>query len=191
MEIGHDKIFAFKHNHLFNSLDNEVLMQILRSCTNKNSVKLQMNNKECVEVLPVKIIHDSTYGRQYLYCYDIDRKHQRVIRIDRVISADCKKRFGKNDKELVQGMMSFLDECWCTSGVNENLKEIVIEFRFDEVTEAYILRRITNEGHGGEVKKIQEGVYEYRAMLRDPNEMIPWIRSVSLDGNTVFDLATF
>ncbi|WP_312072179.1 WYL domain-containing protein [Anaerotignum propionicum] len=177
MNLERNKVFAFKHNHLFNSLDNDVLLEILRGCTNKYSLKIQMGDKKDMNVLPVQIIHDSTYGRQYLCCFDIDRGKQSVIRVDKIVTVSCNKKIDEDENNLVQGMKNYFDECWCTSGVNENLKEIVIEFRFDDVEEAYILRRIKYEGHGGEIRKIQNGVFEYRIKLGDPNEMIPWIRS--------------
>lgn len=96
--------------------------------------------------------------------------------------------------KIVDGIAAFLDECWCTSGVNEELKEIVIEFRFDEDKEPYILGRIEREGHGGKISRIEEGLYEYKIRLRDPNEMLPWIRSfgerakvISSEGNNTID----
>ena len=81
------------------------------------------------------------------------------------------------EKSIVESMKCFIKECWCTSGINEELKELIIEFRFDEEKEAYILRRIEYEGHGGEITKKMDGVYEYKIKVRDPDEMIPWIRT--------------
>ena len=130
-----------------------------------------------MEVLPVQVIHDSTYGRQYLYCFDNSSGQQRVIRIDKIVAVSSEKKFDAQDEHMIEGMKKFIHECWCTSGINETLKEIVIEFRFDEEKESYILRRIEREGHGGTITKKQDGVYEYRILIRDPNEMIPWIRS--------------
>ena len=84
----------------------------------------------------------------------------------------------KNDDENKKASLAgYSDFCWCTSGADENLSEIVIEFRFDEQNEKYILRRIQAEGHCGTIKRLDEGLYEYRIKLRDPDEMVPWIRS--------------
>ncbi len=171
------KVFALKHNHIFNSLDNDILIQILRGCSSKKSLKLSMDNGKDRKVLPVKVIHDSTYGRQYLYCFDMEIEKQSVIRIDRICSVSLSRKMSCEENQIVNGVINLTEECWCTSGVNSELKEIVIEFKFDELKEAYILRRINQEGHNGEIRRVDEGIYEFRARLRDPNEMIPWIRS--------------
>ena len=43
--------------------------------------------------------------------------------------------------------------------------------------EEFILNRLIREGHNGTISKLKAGVYEYRISLRDPKEIIPWIRS--------------
>ena len=48
------------------------------------------------------------------------------------------------------------------------------------------MRRIEKEGHGGVIRKIEDGCYEYRIMVRDPKEMIPWIRSFGERAKVVF-----
>ena len=83
----------------------------------------------------------------------------------------------KDEKNKKTSLAGYSDSCWCTSGADDNLSEIVVEFRFDEQNEKYILGRIQAEGHGGAIKRLDEGLYEYRIKLRDPDEMIPWIRS--------------
>ena len=167
--------FAFKHSHLFNCLDNDILLGILKGCEKKTRMQIKLTTQKSTIILPIYIIHDSTYGRQYLYCYDYLFEKQRLIRIDKVESVEMIEQTEPEDSLLCDDC--FLEECWCTSGVDENLKEVVIAFFFDEEREDYILRRIQREGHSGTIEKINDGVYEYRIKLRDPNEMIPWIRS--------------
>ncbi len=175
--VGKD-IFHFKHNHLFNSLDNDILLEILRAVKAERMlvVVLYGDNNE-LNVMPIEVIHDSIYGRQYLYCFDMEQKRSRVIRLDRMSHAAVSRGMTEEDKKKKKLLEGYSDNCWCTSGVDENLSEIVIEFRFDEQNEKYILRRIQAEGHGGTISKLAEGIYEYRLKLRDPDEMIPWIRS--------------
>lgn len=97
--------------------------------------------------------------------------------MDKITSVKPRKTMDSKEKSIVESMKCFIKECWCTSGINEELKELIIEFRFDEEKEPYILRRIEYEGHGGEITKKMDGVYEYKIKVRDPDEMIPWIRS--------------
>lgn len=100
-----------------------------------------------------------------------------VIRIDSVTSVlneGVSEKSQLIDTEMVK---KYSESFWCTSGINTKLKEIVIEFSFDEKKESFILKHIYDEGHGGTVNKLSDNKYEYRLQLRDPNEMIPWIRS--------------
>ena len=175
LEMNNERVFAFKHNHFFDSLDNDVLLDVLRGCKKEHSLNVQMLGQEQIEIYPIIVIHDSTYGRQYLYCYDITNCKQRVIRIDKISSVNQSRT--TFDKSIVDEMMTFIKDCWCTSGINEDLKELIVEFRFDEEKESYILRRIECEGHGGVITKKSDGIYEYKIKVRDPDEMIPWIRS--------------
>ena len=172
-------VFQFKHNHIFASLDNDVLLTILRAQNNHNVLKIESynaNNPPAI-VIPGEIIHDSTYGRQYLYCFNLENKKPMVIRLDSINVISIEREFTDSETEIYMSMSNYSDGCWSTSGVSKELTEVVIEFRFDEDKEKYIYRRIEEEGHNGCIKKISEGVYEYRLMVRDPGEMIPWIRS--------------
>lgn len=177
-EIDEAEIFHFKHNHLFNSLDNDVLLETLRAIKAKADLRIELyGTKGNKTVIPVEIIHDSIYGRQYLYCYDLDASSPRVIRMDRISHAFSIKKQTSDERVIAHSLTGFSSECWCTSGSETELSEIIIEFCFDEEKEGYILRRISMEGHGGRLKKIGKNRYEYRLSLRDPDEMIPWIRS--------------
>ena len=175
--VGKD-IFHFKHNHLFNSLDNDMLLEILRAVkAERMLVVVLYGDDNELNVMPIEVIHDSIYGRQYLYCFDMEQKRSRVIRLDRMSHVAVSRGMTEEDKKKKELLEGYSNNCWCTSGVDENLSEIVIEFRFDDQNEKYILRRIQAEGHGGTISKLAEGIYEYRLKLRDPDEMIPWIRS--------------
>ena len=171
-------IFHFKHNHLFNSLDNDILLEILRAMKANQMLEVFFyGNDKGVKIIPIELIHDGVYGRQYLYCLDTETDHSTVIRLDRMSHISVLQKLTKDEENRKASMEGYSDYCWCTSGADEILSEIVIEFRFDEQNEDYILRRIQAEGHGGTINRLAEGLYEYRIKLRDPDEMVPWIRS--------------
>ncbi len=172
--------FQFKHNHLFNSLDNDVLLEILKAIYQKRLLRIKREGRDGViefVTIPVKVIHDSTYGRQYFICYNEVQERVSVIRIDKIIDAFVEGELSQKQVSISKGRCNSEKDCWCTSGVDNELSVITIEFSFDENKEEYILNRIDREGHGGSVEKIAEGLYQYKVLLRDPNEMIPWIRS--------------
>lgn len=174
LDIPEVEIFHFKHNHLFNALDNDILLQIMKTMNKNHILKVEFyGGKPAIRVFPGEIIHDSVYGRQYLYCYELETERNTVIRIDRISSICDAGKFDNISQIDVQAMSRYSDDCWCTSGANDELVEIVIEFSFDEEKESFILRRIKDEGHGGSICKISDNKYEYRLKIKDPNEMIP------------------
>lgn len=178
IEIPNIEIFHFKHNHLFNALDNDVLLEILKIKKKGHTLKLEFyDGKPSAVFFPGEIIHDRVYGRQYLYCYELESGRNTVIRLDRISNVIDNGELAKSIVVDVDKITNYSDDCWCTSGVDDELTEIVIEFTFDEKNEAFILRRIKDEGHGGNIIKIDENKYEYRLQIKDTNEMIPWIRS--------------
>ncbi len=178
IEVDDEDVLHFKHNHLFNSLDNDILLAILKAMKCEKLLRVESYGEAKSQmVIPIEVIHDSVYGRQYLYCLDVNVKLPKVMRLDRMRLAVVADKSLSADKKIAESLKGYSNKCWCTSGVEQNLSEIVIEFCFDEVKEQYILRRIQLEGHGGAIRKLDEGVYEYRLKLCDPDEMIPWIRS--------------
>ncbi len=172
------KVFSFKHNHLYNILDNDVLLELLKAKYTKRLLKVIYNNKQKENTIVVgEIIHDSVYGRQYLHCYLTESEQTSVIRIDRIDETVDLRQLDDNEISIQNEMSSFSDNCWCTSSMKSGVSEIVIHFMFDEDKEGYIKNRILNEGHGGTLTKIKDGTYEYKLYIGDPDEMIPWIRS--------------
>ena len=66
----------------------------------------------------------------------------------------------------------------CTSNLSTKDDTLVkIEFKFDEQEEYYILNRIKREGQNGKITKLEQGRYLFEIKVKDPQEMIPWIRS--------------
>lgn len=172
--------FQFKHNHIFNSLDNDVLLTCLIAIRTHMALQVKKKGHDGdveFETLPIKVIHDSTYGRQYLLCYNSAAGIATTIRIDKIKAAKCSKNQSDEEKKAINEYIDFDEISWCTSLKVGKQEEIVIRFYFDEITERYILNRIKKEGHEGTITKINNGVYEYRILVSDPNEMVPWIRS--------------
>ena len=174
-----DGILQFKHNHLFNVLDNEVMLGLLSAIQHRQSAFIKRtDSNEQVEIIPIKIIHDCTYGRQYIYCIDFQTHSiPMMIRLDKIDSVTSGSELDESQYTNIIESKYGEEECWCTSGLGEKLHKIIINVFIDEKKEEYILRRLYREGHGGSITKLSDGYYEYEIEVRDPLEMIPWIRS--------------
>ena len=170
--------FQFKHNHIFNSLDNDILIECMSAIRANYSLIIEKDvGKEAIAALPIKVIHDSTYGRQYLMFYNVGRQMINGVRIDHIKKVKIGEHFTKEEMDLVEVNLNFDDFCWNMSGINEDPQDVIVRFYFDEKKEEFILNRLIREGHNGTISKLKAGVYEYRISLRDPKEIIPWIRS--------------
>ena len=170
--------FQFKHNHIFNSLDNDILLECLKAIRDEVSVAIvKEGSKHIIHGLPIKVIHDSTYGRQYMLYFNTDYECINTIRVDKIRSITRVKKYSKKEKQVIESEKKFDEYCWCASTIPGEPQEVVIEFHFDEKKEKFIYQRIQREGHGGIVSRRDNGVYEYKICLRDPKEIIPWIRS--------------
>ena len=178
MEVIEQKIFLFRHNHLFHALDNEILFFILKAINQKRYIQIKMRyHGEKQAIVPVKVIHDSTYGRQYLLGYDFKKARIHSIRLDKLDMVESDEAVTEEEWNQAEQICEAQKECFSTSGANNEPVLVEIEFRFDEEKEAFILERIQREGHGGFLERRGEGCYYYSLMVRDPIEMVPWIRS--------------
>lgn len=182
-----EDFFLYKHNHLFNALDNEILLEILENIKKQNNIKLTLvedvistdkDKSIAFKVIPIKIIYDIVYGRQYLLSFSIQDDIPIVSRVDRIKKIEVCEKIRQSELEKITKGLDAEKEAWCTSNVSQvTAVNVKIEFKFDEKNENFILNRIKREAQNGKITKIQEGVYLYEVKVKDPGEMIPWIRS--------------
>lgn len=180
MDFNKENIFQLKHNHLFNTLDNEILLECLCAIKQKRKLWIAKKAKEGnieFETLPIKIIHDAMYGRQYLICFYSALNQHTVIRLDHILEVKLAEKMNKMEKELISKQRKLYSKCWCTAGFNSELEKVKIRFWFDEEKEEFILNRIKREGHGGILEKEKEGQYLFTIELCNSVEIIPWVRS--------------
>lgn len=181
--------FQYKHNHLFNVLDNEEVLVILRAIHAQRELNIQYSSRGSVftsRILPIRVIHECNHGRQYVLFYDLASETVKTRRIDRISSAEM---MGKADDEIIGKAVkeSELEESsWCTSGLYFDQDEVKIEFRIDDESEQYVIERIKREGKNGTIESVAPGLYLYTIMVKDPLEMTPWIRSFGERAKVVY-----
>ena len=180
VELSDITSFQYKHNHLFNVLDNDVAIEILKSIHSRRSLTLsrRFRGEERVStVVPLKIIHECIYGRQYMLYFDLEYEMIKTCRIDRIVSATVAEVV--DDSVFCKAVKSAETEksSWCTSGLGTEPATVIIEFCIDEQKEQYVLDRIRREGKDGKIEKIHDGLYNFSISVNDPLEMTPWIRS--------------
>ncbi len=120
ISVPRDEVFSFKHNHLFNALDNDILLEILKACTSKTTLQVKLHNQLEEELLPVKVIHDSTYGRQYLCAFSTNLEMRKIVRLDLIESIRCDRRITGEEQKIIDGIKLFLEDCWCTAAIDDD-----------------------------------------------------------------------
>lgn len=174
-------LFLYKHSHLFNVLDNEIVIEILRGIEQKSYVEVTLitnRGDKVFRVVPIKIIHDMIYGRQYLFGFSEFFDDFTVNRIDKIKKIEIKEKVEDEKLSEILEKSVVEEKLWCTSNLSTKDDTLVkIEFKFDEQEEYYILNRIKREGQNGKITKLEQGRYLFEIKVKDPQEMIPWIRS--------------
>lgn len=189
IQIDDIHTFQYKHNHLFNVLDNEVVLVILRAIHAQRELNIQYSFRGAVftsSILPIRVIHECNHGRQYVLFYDLASETVKTRRIDRISSAEM---MGKADDDIISKAVeeSELEESsWCTSGLYFDQDEVKIEFRIDDESEQYVIERIKREGKNGTIESVASGLYLYTIIVKDPLEMTPWIRSFGERAKVVY-----
>ena len=175
-----DSIMQYKHDHLFNVVDNEIMLDVLRAIKNKIQIRVKVRsegNDVAFSTIPAAALHDSTYGRQYVICYSEEKDSVSMVRLDRIVSLESEGKVSEKLIAKIEKAMNVTKTCWCTSIGNGEPEEVIIDFIFDEEKENYVLRRLERESHGADIKRLRNGRYRMTIMVNDPREMIPWIRS--------------
>lgn len=118
------------------------------------------------------------YGRQYLFGFSEFFNDFTVNRIDKIKKIEIKEKVEDEKLSEILEKSVVEEKLWCTSNLSIKDDTLVkIEFKFDEQEEYYILNRIKREGQNGKITKLEQGRYLFEIKVKDPQEMIPWIRS--------------
>lgn len=179
IDIDSSDTFMYKHTHLQSILDDEITWIIINCISNHRKIRFKYGPKHVQKhVIPLKMIRDIQYGRQYLYGVDTTTNQLALFRLDKIHDArqDDKEKPKeypcKNDQEA-----DF--KSWCATLLDQSrgLITVEVEINIVENTQGYILDRFRREGKWGTITKLEKGRYLYAIEVTDPNEMIPWLRT--------------
>lgn len=170
----------FKAEDIFfqSILDDEIVYQILVAIEEKRFISIEFFDVEAgfSQAIPLKIICDRLYGRQYLFGQANNAAF--IRRIDRIKSVNLQK--AKFFSESFLGCEKLLEQIWCASlqdFSHSALKKVEIDFRITKKSELYIFERLKAEKNFGVIEKISEQHIVFQVEVLDPYELIPWIRS--------------
>lgn len=165
---------------LQNILNDEIFYDIITAIEKNRfiDITLRQHNEVFTDVVPLKIIVDCQYGRQFLFGASSD-KSTFIRRLDQIYAVYI------NDKQFDRSEYSdsckILKEIWSaslySSRQSQSLTLVEIDFFKDDGVRFSSLKRLDAEKGNGKIKKLSDEHWIFSVKVRDPYELIPWIRS--------------
>ena len=187
-EINND--FLFRHNFIYNSLDNEIAMMLLKGIKGRQIVEIEIYYRDVLSksyestmrkmrIIPVKIVHDLWTGKQDLLCYNLETKKAETHRLDLIYLVYPKEDVSAKLWDIASKECEAIHHTWRTFLRSPYGPETVrIKFNIPKDDEK-TLHRLEFEGvidHGGKLeKKGKDLIFEVHTL--DADDMLTWICS--------------
>ena len=177
-------IFRVKHSFFVHTLEDEVLLDILRAiqehCMVRLFTKSSKNSRELVyNGVPLQIFISTRTGRRFCCLYSAKSRRFHCLRMDAIkqvkitepaIDFDALRTALERNRPYIWGV-SF------ENGQNLHTETVKLTLHILEDSEIFIIERLKREGKCGIVTRIGPNTYTYEKEVFDSNEMLPWIRT--------------
>ena len=170
--VSDTNIFIHKDIFFQNILNDEVIFKILTAIEKNKNLCFLNYFTQVNSFKPYHFIFDRQYGRQYVWGFCGDK--ETIYRLDRI----SKIIFIESDNNIEHNYR-LINNVW-TASIPENIDSKLVEIDFcfnDSIKEAWLIRKLYYQKREGKIDKLSPTHYLYTIYVRDPYEMIPWIRS--------------
>ncbi len=201
--IGNMQSRPFIYRQIFFSqtLDDEVLLNLLIAIKNKQIVTLKMMSNKGSRgrrstIVPLKILSNTKTGRRYAAIYNERNKKFSTVRLDYIKNVAFTEEFPGFDSVCAECQYLLKDSFSITHKKTESLQWVKMLLYVDEISEQYVIERIKREGKDGIITKTDENIFEYTIEVTDTLEMVPWLRTftgriIELEGSESRVIAQF
>jgi len=182
-----NKFFRFKHHFIAQTLDDEILYDLLAAIKERRRVGLltEKGPRPYEKGVPCKILVSVQSGRRYIGMTDDWNDSKSIARrLDYIDKVDVCDDVGRAEyEEILQRFEADIDKAWGVSfGMGMDSKpdkpeKIVMTLYIDEENERFVLDRLKREGRKGKVERLEKNVFSYSHEVWDSNEMLPFIMS--------------
>lgn len=180
-EEGHslpknENIFIHKEMFFQNILNDEIFFQVYTAIEENKFLSMQYDSrysgKKIIHgFMPIKIIMDFMYGRQYIL--GKIKESTVMYRLDKISNIHLSNiQYKKTDVPNVS-----LQGIWSASCLLQNTTTVIIDFIFPENKSKGLIKKLNSQRRWGTIKQISSTHVIYNININDPNEMLPWIRS--------------
>lgn len=188
-------IFIYKNHRLQNVIDDDITWAVLDAIHNINAIQYKYRTKsgflkECT-VLPMKLVIDYQYGRQYFFCYDYEYKVFNMQRLSSVSEITIAKKIKEPQKyefctEKItedtdlhrmynQVYSQHFEQVW-NIAMNEKSSKVLIHFTFPDREYTKQLNRLKSTRHHGILTELGNGRVDFSVTVQSELELVPWIR---------------
>ena len=182
--------FLYRHNFIYNSLDNEIAMMLLKGIKSRKIVEIEIYYRDVfsksyegslkrVRIVPIKIVHDLWTGSQHLLYYNLETKKAETHRLDLIYLVYPQEDVSAKLWEQANKECEAIHHTWRTF-LRSPYGPETVRIKFNLPKDDYQSRhRLEYEGvvdHGG--KLIEDGdslIFEIHTL--DADDMTTWISS--------------
>jgi len=187
-DINND--FLFRHNFIYNSLDNEIAMMLLKAIQGRKVAEIEIYYRDVLSksyestmrkmrIIPIKIVHDLWTGKQDLLCYNLETKKAETHRLDLIYLVYYKEDVSAKLWELANKECDAIHHTWRTFLRSPyGLESVKIRFNIPKDDEK-MLHRLQFEGvedHGGKLTEKKDHLL-FEIDTLDADDMLTWICS--------------
>ncbi len=178
----YDPIFRFKHHFIAHTLDDGIVLQLLKAMENcqlcqLDGVSRRTGAEFSQRCVPLHILTSVQTGRRYVTVYFTRNRRLSNLRIDSIRTVTPLGEF----PEFEQRAQTASDNTPRSWGVSfdgsSRTEQVFVKLFIDEKREQYIIDRINREGRGGELLHADKNIYLYSVEVFDANEVMPWIKT--------------
>lgn len=188
-------VFQYKNHRLQSVIDDDITWKIINAIHTAESFHYfyKAKNKESAEydILPMKIVIDLQYGRQYLFGYSY---HDRAFCLPRIASIEkistneeiqqprkyeCIPSYdGSSDIHPYYDQLyrQYMENVWNTAP-GDSVSTVTIHFTFPEPEYGKLLYRLRSTRHHGTISERGNGIVDFTVKTKNELELVPWIRS--------------
>lgn len=188
-----DANIRFKHHFIVHTLEDQILLTILEAI--REGRRLELTNvsgrdgrESLCRVVPVKIMVSVQSGRRYLVARRLDQRRFSTFRLD-YIKALTPLPGQEGDEDYGPLADLRLAHAWGPAlPSQERTRWFSMTVAVDEEHEPHIIQRLRREGRGGEVVRLEPGLWRYTKEVYDIGEMMNWVKTfmgrvVALEGD--------
>ncbi len=174
-----NNIFVYRYVPKYNTLDNNILWNIMLAIKNKYKISYTytMQNSKTIKchLVPIKIVIEYEYGKQYCYGYDEKANKYFLSRIDMMANLKIIKEKYNNKEIYLNFDKDFINK-WMIADNTGNYN-IRIYFKFPAEKKKIIKRNIENTMRFGLLTENTDGSFTFDITISNYKEIIPWVNS--------------